>query len=139
MEKEKVRFPREVTIIPADNGYIGKIGCKWFVVEGDKEKATSILSRYLGLDESIVKEMDYTGKDAFHEDHPVEGECEKEEKLYRPTSPAYSYLASRSESRPRKISSVFQAHNGKIEVFYNKRTAVVTQREVDPEEDGGEV
>lgn len=49
--------PRDVSIFPADNGFVVKVGCLNFVVQGDTAKLTEKLSRYLNCDTSIVKEF----------------------------------------------------------------------------------
>ena len=52
----EAEYPKEITTIAADNGYLFKIGCQVFVCEGDVDKAINALKRYLSLDSSVVQE-----------------------------------------------------------------------------------
>ncbi len=123
------KYPQDVNIIAANNGYILKIGCQHFVHEGDGEHFVKDLQKYLGGDNDIVKQYGYEGGSAFVSDDCQEAEMAEsgKPKSANVHCPAFSYL-SRNDCSVRKIREIFDVRNGTIIVNHEDETVIVTQK-----------
>ena len=135
---DKIKFPFNVEIIAADNGYIVKVGCSYFAHEGDSQSLTADLQKYLNCDESILKLYDYHG-DGDGAFRTSDGEvaarladkCDDEDKDDRPLSPAFSFITSEKQNQMTKISETFKVTNGVVTIDYRSRKVTVHQRTFD--------
>ena len=119
--------PKEIAIIAADNGYIFKIGCKYFVCQGDAVKATKALKRYLLLDASIAHEYsDEFIRDDMVYNHHMDLLLEQAEMVARDYSKPKSPIFGSFKDRKPDIA-VFNVVNGTVILDYLDGTARVKQ------------
>jgi len=118
--------PKEIAIIAADNGYLFKIGCKYFVCQGDAEKATKALKRYLLLDATVAHDYsDEFDRDAMVYNHRMDV-LEQAEMVTRDYSKPKAPIFGSFKDRKPDIS-VFNVVNGTVILDYLDGTARVKQ------------
>lgn len=129
MEEEestpRAEYPKEIAnIAAADNGYIFRIGCQYFVCEGNADKAGGVLTRYLALDASVA--LEYSSK--FDRQHMLSANeigddgpaAESKSTVVR--APVFNALHSRQPD-----VAIFNVVNGTVTLDYHKGTATVKQ------------
>lgn len=137
MEEVKNKYAREVTIYEADNGYLVRVSCSFFVCEGSAEKLCDDIQSYLQLNPEVLKNYGYAGTTAFKEIIlDVEGEDEKADEEVSPlVSPAFAFLVS--ETRPfysvQLLESKYEVTNGFVVLNHKENKAYVTQKEISPQ------
>jgi len=120
----EAEYPKEITTLAADNGYIFKIGCQYFVCEGDVDKATEALKRYLSLDPSVVKEYSckFEKRDMLYEDDSDLRPEAVEKATSRLKTPVFSSFRNREPD-----VAIFNVVNGTVTLNYHNETATVKQ------------
>lgn len=123
----EAEYPKEITTVAASNGYLFKIGCQVFVCEGDVDKATNALKRYLTLDSSVVKEYSckFEKRDMLYDDSDLrpEPEAEAEEKATsRLKTPVFSSFRNKNPD-----VAIFNVVNGTVTLNYHTGEATVKQ------------
>jgi len=121
----EAEYPKEITTIAASNGYLFKIGCQVFVCEGDVDKATNALKRYLTLDSSVVKEYSckFEKRDMLYDDSDLRPEPEAEEKATsRLKTPVFSSFRNKNPD-----VAIFNVVNGTVTLNYHTGEATVKQ------------
>lgn len=126
MSENKI-FPRAVKVIPADNGYLVKVGCCLFVIEGNSKNITEDLKRYLDCDETIIKKFGHKEPNAFLRGNDDEEELCEKKCINEVRSPAFDYIRKSGNL----ISCIYKAENGKIEVNMENKTVLVYQKSFD--------
>jgi len=121
----EAEYPKEITTVAASNGYLFKIGCQVFVCEGDVDKATNALKRYLTLDSSVVKEYSckFEKRDMLYDDFDLRPEPEAEEKATsRLKTPVFSSFRNKNPD-----VAIFNVVNGTVTLNYHTGEATVKQ------------
>ena len=120
----EAEYPKEISTIAADNGYIFKIGCQYFVSEGDVDKATEALKRYLSLDPSVVKEYSckFEKRDMLYEDDSDLRPDPEGKATSRLKTPVFSSFRNRKPD-----VAIFNVVNGTVTLNYHNGTATVKQ------------
>lgn len=113
-----LEYPRPVEIYAASNGYVLKIGCSYFVMEGDAAKISSELQRYLSKDPNIQKE--------YHRTEPVMSEDEAK-KWIKKVAPAFPPAFDFVGDNLKPCFVRYQVHNGIIDVDFKSRQVKVIQ------------
>ena len=137
--KEVKQFAREVKLYQADNGYLVKVGCNWFVCEGSAEKVCDDLQAYLSLKPEIVAAYNYKKYGAFRSAHPgleeaavsdESGHTQNED--YSLNSTVFSALTMGLPDNIKlaPIETKYAVTNGYIVVSHKNKTATIFQQEV---------
>jgi hypothetical protein len=120
----EAEYPKEITTIAADNGYLFKIGCQVFVCEGDVDKAINALKRYLSLDSSVVQEYSckFDRQDMLYEDDLVIRPYEDKKDTSRLKTPVFSSFQHKNPD-----VAIFNVVNGTVTLNYHTGMATVKQ------------
>ena len=120
----EAEYPKEITTIAADNGYLFKIGCQVFVCEGDVDKAINALKRYLSLDSSVVQEYSckFDRQDMLYEDDRVIRPDEDKKDTSRLKTPVFSSFQHKNPD-----VAIFNVINGTVTLNYHTGMATVKQ------------
>ena len=120
----ETEYPKEISTIAADNGYIFNIGCQYFVCEGDVDKATEALKRYLSLDPSVVKEYSckFEKRDMLYDNDYMREMRPEPEAPSKTKTPVFSSFKNKTPD-----VAIFNVVNGTVTLNYHNGTATVKQ------------
>ena len=132
VENPKNKYARELSVYEADNGYLLKVGCQYFVCEGDSANLCDDLQAYLKFDPEILKKYEYKGTSAFKEVMTTpEAEGDEEKLCYSNVdSTAYAYLHLNNRNNGLLVKTVYEVVNGTVTIDHKSRLTTVKQNEV---------